>query len=241
MSAPGTNIEAIAEDLYWINTPVDSQANPDGFSFNQYLLIDESPLLFHTGLLGMFDAVSQAIETVIPLSELRYISFCHVEADECGALNKFLQAAPQAKALCGKVAAMTSVNDLAVRPPLILSDGEQLSLGQKSVTWLDAPHVPHGWENGFLFESTSRTLFCGDLFTQPGREHQPLADDILETSEQMRGYMDYFAHGVNTGPVLERLASLNPQTLACMHGSAFHGDGAALLRELAMRLAQSTI
>lgn len=241
MSPSGTQIKAITEDLYWINTPVDSAANPDGFSFNQYLLIDESPLLFHTGLLGMFDAVSQAIETVIPLSELRYISFCHVEADECGALNKFLEAAPQARALCGQVAAMTSVNDLAVRPPLVLSDGEQLSLGQKSVTWLDAPHVPHGWENGFLFESTSRTLFCGDLFTQPGREHQPLADNILETSEQMRGYMDYFAHGANTGPVLKRLANLNPRTLACMHGSAFHGDGAALLRELAMRLAQSTI
>jgi flavorubredoxin len=241
MSTPSTQIKAITEDLYWINTPVDSPANPDGFSFNQYLLIDESPLLFHTGLLGMFDAVSQAIETVIPLSELKYISFCHVEADECGALNKFLEAAPQAKALCGQVGAMTSVNDLAIRPPHILSDGEQLSLGEKVVTWLDAPHVPHGWENGFLFESTSRTLFCGDLFTQPGREHQPLADDILETSEQMRGFMDYFAHGANTGTVLERLASLNPKTLACMHGSAFHGDGAALLRELAMRLAQSTI
>lgn len=236
MERPSTIISAIGDDLYRISTPLLPDVVPGGFSFNQYLLIDEAPLLVHTGLRGMYEAVSQAIETVMPVQNLRYISFCHVEADECGSLNDFLEAAPQAEALCSHIAAMTSVKDLANRLPRVLADGEQLSLGKHVVTWVDAPHVPHGWENGFLFERTSRTLFCGDLFTQGGSDHAPLAEDILETSEKMRSSMDYFAHGSNTRPVLERLAALEPQILACMHGSAFQGDGGALLRELADRL-----
>jgi flavorubredoxin len=209
---------------------------PAGFTFNQYLLVDEAALLFHTGLRSLFGAVSEAIATVIPVEKLRYISFCHVEADECGALNEFLSAAPQAEPLCSRVAAMTSVADLADRPPRVLADGETLSLGKFVVEWLDAPHVPHGWENGFLFEQTTRALFCGDLFTQGGHKHEPLADTILDSSEKMRASMDYFAHGTNTRSVLERLAALEPKTLACMHGSAYRGDGGALLRELANRL-----
>ncbi|TDG11373.1 MBL fold metallo-hydrolase [Seongchinamella unica] len=236
MNTPGTRIDDIGNGLYRISTPVSPDTVPGGFSFNQYLLVDEAPLLFHTGLRRLFEPVSRAIESVLPLNELRYISFCHVEADECGSLNEFLQAAPRAEVLCGQVAAMTSVADLADRPPRALSDGEALSLGARTVVWLDAPHVPHGWENGFLFEQTTRLLFCGDLFTQPGSEHAPVSDDVLDSSEQMRRTMDYFAHGANTGPVLERLAALQPQTLACMHGSAFQGDGAAQLRKLADRL-----
>jgi flavorubredoxin len=199
-------------------------------------LIDDAPLLFHTGLRGQFDAVSRAIATVLPLRKLRYVGFCHVEADECGALNDFLSAAPQAEPLCSQVAAMTSIADLADRPPRVLADGETLSLGKLVVEWLNAPHVPHGWENGFLFERSTRTLFCGDLFTQGGYEHEPLADTILESSEHMRSAMDYFAHGANTRAVLERLADLEPHILACMHGSAYRGNGGALLRELANRL-----
>jgi len=231
-----TRIDAIGDSLYRINTPVSEDVAPGGFSFNQYLLVDEAPLLFHTGLRGQFDAVKQAIETVLPVESLRYIGFCHVEADECGALNEFLKAAPQAEPLCSQIASMTSIGDLADHPPRALSDGESLSLGKHVVQWLDAPHVPHGWENGFLFETTSRTLFCGDLFTQGGDQHEPLSDNILETSEEMRAGMDYFAHGANTGPVLERLAALEPRILACMHGSAYQGDGGVLLRALSDKL-----
>jgi flavorubredoxin len=231
-----TRIDAIGESLYRISTAVPPDAVPGGFTFNQYLLVDESPLLFHTGLRGQFDSVSQAIATVLPVESIRYIGFCHVEADECGALNEFLAAAPRAAPLCSAVAAMTSIGDLAIRPPRVLSDGESLSLGAHKVEWLDAPHVPHGWENGFLFETTTRTLFCGDLFTQGGDQHELLSDNILETSEEMRADMDYFAHGANTGPVLRRLANLEPRILACMHGSAYQGNGGELLRALSKKL-----
>jgi flavorubredoxin len=236
MSQPITQINAIGDNLYRISTAVPPDTVPGGFTFNQYLLIDDAPLLFHTGPRGLFGAVTEAIETVLPVCNLRYIAFCHVEADECGALNDFLKAAPQAEVLCGQVAAMTSIEDLADRRPRVLANDEEVSLGQYVVQWLDAPHVPHGWENGFLFERKTYTLFCGDLFTQGGSEHEPLADNILETSERMRATMDYFAHGSNTRSVLERLAELQPRVLACMHGSAYQGDGGDLLRQLADRL-----
>lgn len=236
MNEPATRIDPISDNLFRVSTAMPPGIVPGGFTFNQYLMIDEAPLLFHTGLRSIFGSVSEAIRTVLPLKELRYVAFCHVEADECGALNEFLAEAPQAEPLCSRVAAMTSIADLSVRPPRVLADGETLSLGESVVEWLDAPHVPHGWENGFLFERNTSTLFCGDLFTQPGHEHEPLADTILESSEQMRSSMDYFAHGANTRPVLERLAALEPQVLACMHGSAFRGNGGALLRDLADRL-----
>ncbi|HEY5646577.1 MAG TPA: hypothetical protein VIS76_11570 [Pseudomonadales bacterium] len=236
MSAVTTRIDAIGDDLYRISTPVPQDVVPGGFTFNQYLLVDEAPLLFHTGLRSQFDAVRQAVATVIPVASLRYIGFCHVEADECGALDLFLDAAPAAEPLCSQVAAMTSIGDLSSRPPRVLGDGEALSLGRHVVEWHDAPHVPHGWENGFLFERTTRTLFCGDLFTQGGDRHEPLSENIFETSEQMRSGMDYFAHGPNTVAVLDSLAALEPRTLACMHGSAYRGDAGALLRRLARRL-----
>ncbi len=236
MKQPATRIDSIADNLYRVSTAVPADVIPGGFTFNQYLLMDDSPLLFHTGQRGLFDAVSAAVATVCPLDELRYIAFCHFEADECGALNQFLAAAPSAEALCSQIAAMTSVSDLADRPPRVLADGEELSLGKHVVQWFDAPHVPHAWENGFLFEKTTGTLFCGDLFTQGGAEPPPVADEILESSEAMRAGMDYYAHGANTRPVLERLAALAPRTLACMHGSAYQGDGAALLRALADKL-----
>lgn len=231
-----TRIDAIADNLYRVSTAVPADVIPGGFTFNQYLLMDESPLLFHTGHRALFDAVSAAIATVCPLDKIRYIAFCHVEADECGALNQFLAAAPLAEVLCSAVAAMTSVSDLADRPPRVLVDDEELSLGKHVVQWVDAPHVPHAWENGFLFEKTTGILFCGDLFTQGGAEPPPVADEILGSSEAMRAGMDYYAHGANTRPVLERLAALAPRTLACMHGSAYQGDGGPLLRALADKL-----
>jgi flavorubredoxin len=229
----GTNVAEIADGIYRINTPVELPG-AQAFSFNQYLVVADEPLLFHTGPRQLFALVLTAVGHVLRPDRLRHIAFSHVEADECGSLNQWLAVAPQAAPLCGSVAAMVSIADLADRPPQALADGESIDLGGKTVQWLDAPHVPHGWECGFLAEQQTQTLFCGDLFTQPGTGSQALReDDILTPSEGFRLAMDYYAHGPNTRDVLERLASTNPSTLACMHGSAWRGDGAALMRELA--------
>ncbi|HET9045745.1 MAG TPA: MBL fold metallo-hydrolase [Casimicrobiaceae bacterium] len=234
-----THVDEVVDGIFRISTPVPPSVVPGGFTFNQYLIRDDEPLLFHTGPRMLFSAVSEAIGRVIPLESLRYVSFSHVEADECGSLNQFLAAAPQAVPLCGQIAAMVSIGDLADRPPKVLADQEALSLGRHTVRWIDAPHLPHGWECGFLSETTTRTLLCGDLFTQFGETHQAVTEsDILEPSEAARlGGMDYYAHSPDTHHLLERLASTAPTTLACMHGSAWRGDGAALLRTLASRLA----
>ena len=233
----GTNVYEIAEGIYRINTPL--SIVPGGFSFNQYLIVDDEPLLFHTGPRKLFPLVSEAVASVMPTERLRFISFSHVEADECGSLNKWLRVAPRAVPLCGRVAALVSIEDLADRPPRALADGETVSLGKHSVQWFDAPHLPHAWECGFMMEESTRTLLCGDLFTQPGTGDVPLTEsDILGPSEAFRHQMDYFSHTKNADAMLERLARTNPTTLACMHGSAWHGDGAALLRELAQALSQ---
>lgn len=232
-----TQVDEIADGIYRIATPV-TLPGGGGFSFNQYLIVDDAPLLFHTGPRKAFPAVSAAIAKVMPVERLRYIGFSHLEADECGALNEFLAAAPEVQALCGRIAAMTSLSDLADRDPRPLADGETVSLGRHAVTWLDTPHVPHGWDCGFMMEASTATLLCGDLFTQGGADHPALTEaDILGPSEAFRQPLDYFAHGPNTRTQLERLAALNPRTLACMHGSAWTGDGAGLLRALADRVA----
>jgi len=235
-----TRVDEIADGIFRISTPVPATVVPGGFTFNQYLIRDEESLLFHTGPRMLFAAVHDAIGRVIPRESLRYVSFSHVEADECGSLNQFLAAAPRAVPLCGQIAALVSIGDLADRPPRVLADQESLSLGRHTVQWIDAPHLPHGWECGFLAETATRTLLCGDLFTQFGERHPAVTeDDILEPSETARRGMDYYAHAPNTGRLLERLASTAPTTLACMHGPAWRGDGAALLRSLAVRLAAS--
>src|SRR5512141_569632 len=220
----GTRVDEVAEGIFRISTPV--RVLPGGFTFNQYLVVDEDPLLFHTGPRRMFPLVREAIAAVMPISRLRYVGLSHFEADECGALNEFLAVAPDAVPVCGKIAAMVSVDDVADRKARALADGETLVLGGHVMRWLDTPHVPHAWECGFLFEESTRTLLCGDLFTQGGAEHEPLTEsDILGPSEAMREGLDYYAHGQNTRPTLERLAALGPRTLACMHGSAWNGDG----------------
>ena len=227
-----TRVDEIAPSVYRISTPVD--VLPGGFSFNQYLIADEEPLLFHTGPRRMFPLVREAIASVLPVERLRWTAFSHVEADECGALNELLAVAPSAQPLCGRIAALVSMNDLADREPRSLADGETLALGRARVRWLDAPHVPHSWECGYLFEETTGTLLCGDLFTQPGAEHEPLTrGDILGPSEAMRQAMDYYAHAEATRPLLAKLAATRPRTLACMHGSAWTGDGERLLLDLA--------
>jgi len=230
-----TRVDEIADGIYRLSTPL--PLIPGGFSFNQYLVADEEPLLFHTGPRGLFPAVREAVARVLPPESLRWIAFGHVESDECGSLNDWLKEAPRAVPVCSRVAAMVSVTDLADRPPRALADGETLALGRHRVTWLDAPHVPHAWENGFLMEESTRTFLCGDLFTQPGDGATALTRaDVLEPSEAMRQGMDYYAHAPATRSHLERLAALAPTTLACMHGSAFSGDGGRLLRALADRL-----
>jgi flavorubredoxin len=232
-SNSGTRIDEIADGIYRISTPVPPCDFPGGFTFNQFLIDDDEPLLFHTGLRQLFPLVRGAVATVLPPERLRYLAFSHVEADECGSLNEFLAVAPEAEVLCGAVAADVSVRDLSDRLPRALDDGEEVSLGLHTVRWLYTPHTPHAWECGYLYEVTTRTLFCGDLFTQPGHEHVPITEgDLLESSEEMRAQMDYYSHSPETGSLIEKLAATEPTTLACMHGASFRGDGGYQLRNL---------
>jgi flavorubredoxin len=236
-STSGTNVHEVADGIYRINTPVHIEGG--GFSFNQYLVVDDEPLLFHTGPRKMFPLVREAVASVLPVVQLRYIAFSHVEADECGSLNEWLAAAPQSQPLCSTVAALVSITDLADRAPRGLVDGEAISLGTHSVRWFDTPHVPHAWDCGFLTEERTSTLLCGDLFTQGGADCPPITEsDILAPSEAFRQRMDYFSYTKNARSLLERLASTEPTTLACMHGSAWRGDGAKLLRALADALSK---
>ncbi len=236
-ASSGTNVQEIADGIYRINTGVD--VIPGGFSFNQYLLLDDQPLLFHTGPRKMFALVREAVESVMPVSRLRFVAFSHFEADECGALNEWLAVAPHSVPLCGGIAAMVSINDVADRPARAMAEGEAISLGKHTVKWLDAPHLPHGWETGYLMEAATQTLFCGDLFTQNGLGEKAVTeDDILDPSEAFRTSLDYFSHSIHAQHLLEKLAQEAPTTLACMHGSAWRGDGAMLLRALGARLAQ---
>lgn len=214
----GTNVHEIADGIFRINTPV-APPGDAAFSFNQYLLLDDEPLLFHTGPRQLFPAVREAIASLMAVERLRYVGFSHVEADECGSLNLLLGVAPQAVPLCGRIAATVSIGDLADRPPRALADGERLVLGRHTVQWLDTPHVPHGWDCGLLMDVSHGTFFCGDLFTQGGRGEIALTEaDILGPSEAFRRPMDYFAHAPHTAATLARLAQLKPHTLACMHG-----------------------
>jgi flavorubredoxin len=186
----------------------------------------------------MFPLIREAVASLMPVERLRHVAFSHFEADECGSLNDWLAAAPGATPLCGRIGAMTSVPDFADRPPRAMSDGETISLGRHTLRWFDTPHLPHGWDCGHMMEETTRTLLCGDLFTQPGSTHPPVTeDDILGPSEAFRRALDYYAHAGNTGAMLERLAQAAPTTLACMHGSSWKGDGAALIRALAKSIA----
>ncbi|HXG15540.1 MAG TPA: MBL fold metallo-hydrolase [Calidithermus sp.] len=228
-----TRVDEIADGIYRLSTSVKFPGGA-GFTFNQYLVADQDPLLFHTGPRRLFGAVRDAVARVLPPERLRYVGLSHFEADECGALNEWLAAAPAAVPVCGRIAALVSVADVADRPPRALADGEVLAIGDRAVRWFDTPHLPHAWECGLLLELRTRTLLCGDLFTQGGDDHPPLTEgDILSPSEAFRAGMDYFAHTRHTRAMLERLAAEQPTTLACMHGSAWRGDGASLLRALA--------
>jgi len=234
----GTTLDEIADGIYRISTPIPLPGQH--FSFNQYLVLDDAPLLFHTGLRRLFPLVREAVGNVMPVERLRYVAFSHFEADECGSLNDWLAAAPQAEPVCSHVAALVSVNDVADRPARPMADGELLKLGRHEMRWFDTPHMPHGWECGMMMEMATRTFLCGDLFTQGGKGEVALTEsDILGPSEAFRAPMDYYSHAPDTTAILERLARERPATLACMHGSAWRGDGAGLLRALAQRLEET--
>ena len=227
-----TDITEINDGIYRLSTFV-PEVGPTGFAFNQFLVDADEPLLFHTGARGMFPLVSAAVASIMPIERLRWISFGHVESDECGAMNQFLAAAPESQVVFNATGVLVSLNDLADRPPRVLGDGEVLDLGGKRIRMVETPHVPHGWEAQVLFEETTGTLFCGDLFTALGDRPAITTDDIVEAAMEGEALFHATALAPSTPQVLERLADLRPTTLALMHGSTYKGDGAAQLRGLA--------
>lgn len=228
-----TQIHEIASGLYRLSTYVPEIAAPAGFTFNQFLIDGDEPLLFHCGPRGLFPLVSAAVARVMPIERLRWITFGHVEADECGAMNAWLAAAPQATVAHGMTACMVSLNDMADRPPRPLTDGETIDLGGKRVRYIDTPHVPHGWEAGLLYEEVTGTLLCGDLFTHAGNGPALTEDDVVEPAMIAEDLFRATSIGPLTAPTLRRLAGLSPTTLAVMHGSSYAGHAATALYELA--------
>jgi flavorubredoxin len=214
-----TRTDEIADGIYRFSTCVPDAA-PGGFTFNQFLIRADQPLLFHTGPRRMFPLVSEAIARVVSLASLRWIAFGHVEADECGSMNELLAAAPHAEVAHGGIGCMVSLNDLCDRPPRQLADGEVIDLGGKRVRHLDTPHVPHNWESRVLFEETTRTLFCGDLFTHTGNGPALTGDDIVAPALAAEQFFHATSLSVATAPTIRRLAELDVATLAIMHGSS---------------------
>jgi flavorubredoxin len=229
-----TRINEIADGIYRLSTFVPEIAPPAGFTFNQFLVLGDEPLLFHTGLRKMFPLIRTAVSRLIPPERLRWVTFGHYEADESGAMNEWLAVAPQAEVAHGQTGCLVSLNDMADRPPRVLGDGEVIDLGKgKRVRYLDTPHIPHGWEAGVLFEETTGTLLCGDLFTQLGDGAALTEGDIVGPAIFAEDMFKYSSLHPGMGRTIRRLAELSPRTLALMHGPSFSGDGAAALRALA--------
>jgi flavorubredoxin len=229
-----TTIDEIADGIYRLSTYDPRVVPPAGLTYNVFLILGDEPLLFHTGKLGMFPAVSAALAHLLPLERLRWITFGHYESDECGAMNKFLAAAPQAEVANGQTACRISLNDMADRTPRALADGEVIDLGGgRRVRYFDTPHIPHGWEAGVLYEEGTGTLLCGDLFTQVGHAPPLTSGDVVGPALAAEDLFRFSSLHPSTGHTIRRLAELSPQTLALMHGPAFAGEGAAALRALA--------
>jgi flavorubredoxin len=227
-----TDVNEIADGIYRISTLV-PDIGPTGFTFNQFLVDAEEPLLYHTGLRHLFPAVSEAIATVMPVERLRWIMFGHYEADECGAMNEFLAVAPNAQVAHTALGCLVSINDIADRAPRLLGPDEVIDLGGKRVRNLDTPHVPHGWDSHSMIEETTNTLFCGDLFSHLGPGPAITGDDLLEVAAQAEDVFQATCLTPHTAASIRGLADLGPERLAIMHGSSFEGDGAAALRALA--------
>ena len=228
-----TDVAEIGDGIWSFSTYVPQIAPPLGFTFNQFLIDADEPFLFHCGPRAMFPLVSAAFAGVMPLDRLRWISFGHVESDECGEMNLWLAAAPKAQVVHGTVACMVSLNDLADRPPRALGHGETLDIGRRRIRYLDTPHVPHGWEAAVVYEETTKTLFCGDLFTHFGNGPAVTKDSILEAAIIAEEQAHASALTPQTAPTLRMLAELSPARLAVMHGSSFEGDCAGELSRLA--------
>jgi flavorubredoxin len=230
----GATVDEIAEGIYRISTWV-PDIGPTGFTFNQFLVTGDEPLLFHAGPRGMFPDVAEAVATVIPVESMRWITFGHVESDESGAMNHWLAAAPSSEVAHGMLGCLVSLNDLCDRPPRPLADGEVLDIGGKRLRHVPTPHVPHGWEAQVLFEETTGTLLCGDLFTHVGATPPLTTDDIVEPAMQAEEMFHATCLAPTTGATLRALAELAPTTLATMHGASYAGDGGAALNALAGR------
>jgi flavorubredoxin len=234
-----TQITEIAPDIYRISTFM-----PEAdLQFNQFLVRDDEPLLFHTGMRGLFPVVRDAVAKLLPPPEIRWIGFSHFEADECGALREWQTLAPAATAVCSLVAKLVSVDDVvALRPAQALADGEQLCTGKYRFRFLQTPHVPHCWEASLLFEETHGTLLCSDLFHQSGDVEPSTSSDVVGRFKQtladyQKGPLaNYLPYTNQTEPTLKRLASLKPRTLATMHGSTFVGDGERAIADLAQAI-----
>ncbi len=231
-----TTVNEIAPDVYRISTFI-----PEiDLQFSQFLIEDDEPLLFHTGMRSLFPLVRDAVATVIDPSKIRWISFSHFEADECGSLNEWLHLAPNAEPLCSMVGALVSINDFAVRPAKGMNDGEVLSTGKNRFRYVRTPHVPHCWEAGQLFEETNGTLFCSDLFHQGGNVEPSTESDVIERARktlvdyQAGPFANYMPYTKHTDGAMQQLADLKPRTIATMHGSVYVGDGERALRELAI-------
>lgn len=227
-------INEIAPDVYRISIFV-----PDiQLQFNHFLVKDDEPLLYHAGLKQMFPLLHEAVKTLIDPKLIRWIGFSHFEVDECGALNEWLQVAPQAQAVCSEVGALVNMSDFALRPALAMQNGETLQTGRHTYRFIRTPHLPHGWDAGVMFEETNKTLLCSDLFHQNGDLVALTDKDILEAHKQALLFyesgplMDYTPYTHKTKPILYELAALEPKTLATMHGSSFHGDCAKALTDL---------
>jgi flavorubredoxin len=229
----GTSISEIADGIYRLSIVVPDIAPPAGFTFNQFLVLGDEPLLFHTGLRRMFPLVSEAVSRIMPVSNLRWITFGHFEADECGAMNEWLAVAPNAQVAHGMTGCMVSLNDMADRPPRVLANGEVIDIGGKRIRYIDTPHVPHGWDAGVIYEETTRTLFCGDLFTHLGNGPAITESDIVGPALAAEDIFYDTSLGPSIAPTVRRLADLAPRTLALMHGSSYAGDTVAALHELA--------
>jgi len=228
-----TRVDEIAADIFRISTHVPA-AGPEGLTFNQFLVRDEQPFLFHTGMRRMYADVSAAVGRLVPLESLRWISFAHVEADECGSMNRFLADAPAAAVVHGALACMVSIDDLADRAPTVSGD-HPLELGTHRLRFVPTPHVPHGWESALWFDETTSTLLAGDLFTHHGNGPAVVSDDLVDPAMRAEVILNGTAHTSDHVATLLALADLEPSTLAVMHGSSFSGDGGAQLRELAAR------
>jgi flavorubredoxin len=226
-------VNEIAEAIYRISTFLPDIAPPAGFTFNQFLVQAEEPLLFHTGPRGIFPQVAEAVATITPVESVRWITFGHVESDECGSMNMWLAAAPNSQVAHGVVGCVVSLDDLCDRPPRPLADGEVIDLGGKRVRHIDTPHVPHCWEARLLYEETTKTLLCGDLFTHTGGRAALTSSDLVEPAIAAEAAFQASSLPPHTAATMRKLGDLAPTTLATMHGSSFTGDGKLALYDLA--------